>query len=47
MAPSFRETTGVILPPLAFLGLSLWLGVATPPVLAQAWTAVQSILPAP
>ncbi len=34
------ETMGVILPPLALLGLSLWLGLATPTVLHDAWTAV-------
>jgi len=35
----FHETAGVILPPLAFLGLSAWLGLATPPLLAQTWDA--------
>lgn len=35
----FRETAGVIAPPLVLLGLSLWLGAATPAVLRQAWTA--------
>ena len=48
MGHRFRETNGVILPPLAFLGLSLWIGMATPPLLTQAWTAaVQLLLPAP
>ena len=48
MGHRFRETNGVILPPLAFLGLSLWIGLATPPLLTQAWTAaVQLLLPAP
>jgi hydrogenase-4 component F len=44
----FRETAGVLLPPLLLLGFSLWLGLATPSVLREAWTsAVQSLLPAP
>lgn len=44
----FRETTGVVLPPLAFLGLSIWIGLATPPWLSSAWTAaMQVISPAP
>jgi len=34
-----RETAGVILPPLAFLGCSLWIGLATPALLTQAWSA--------
>jgi hydrogenase-4 component F len=42
----FRETVGIIVPPLALLGLSLWLGVATPTVLQDAWTAaVQALFP--
>ena len=36
----FPETLGVILPPLALLGFSLWLGLATPAILQDAWTAV-------
>ena len=36
----FPETVGVILPPLTLLGLSLWLGLATPTVLHDAWSAV-------
>ena len=35
----FGETAGVILPPLALLGLSLWLGLATPAVLRDSWAA--------
>ena len=35
----FAESAGVILPPLAFLGLSLWLGLFTPRVLQDAWSA--------
>jgi hydrogenase-4 component F len=43
-----RETAGVILPPLAFLGLSLWLGLATPSLLSQAWTAAaKALFPVP
>lgn len=40
MGKKFPETMGVILPPLVLLGLSLWLGLATPTVLQDAWTAV-------
>jgi hydrogenase-4 component F len=36
----FPETLGVILPPLALLGFSLWLGLAMPAVLPESWTAV-------
>lgn len=40
-----RETAGLLLPPLALLGGSLWLGLATPPALKAAWqTAVQALL---
>jgi hydrogenase-4 component F len=35
----FPETAGVIGPPLALLGFSLWLGLFTPAVLREAWTA--------
>ena len=35
----FPETAGVIIPPLILLGFSLWLGLATPAVLHDAWTA--------
>jgi hydrogenase-4 component F len=42
------ETAGVLLPPLVLLGLSLWLGLATPTVLREAWTdAVTQLFPAP
>ncbi len=34
------ETMGVVLPPLALLGFSLWLGLALPAVLPEAWTSV-------
>lgn len=44
--PRVRETAGVIVPPLALLVFSLWLGLATPSVLHEAWTAaVEQILP--
>lgn len=39
-AGRYPETLGVISPPLLLLGLSLWLGLATPEVLREAWTAV-------
>ncbi len=35
----FVETAGVIVPPLLLLGLSLWLGLFTPPMLRDAWSA--------
>lgn len=40
----FRETAGVILPPLLLLGLSLWLGLATPGLLRDAWTVASESL---
>ena len=44
----FRETASVIVPPLVLLGASLWLGLATPEVLRDAWTAsVKLLSPAP
>ncbi|MBI2497865.1 MAG: Fe-S-binding domain-containing protein, partial [Opitutae bacterium] len=44
----FVETAGVILPPLILLGLSLWLGLFTPPLLRDVWTAaVQQFYPVP
>ncbi len=46
--PRFRETLAVILPPVVLLLLSLWLGLATPDVLREAWTAaVQQLSPTP
>jgi hydrogenase-4 component F len=39
-----RETAGVVLPPLAFLCASLWVGIATPPLLTQAWSAAVTLL---
>ncbi|AHF92055.1 NADH dehydrogenase [Opitutaceae bacterium TAV5] len=45
-APLVRETAGVVAPPLALLALSLWLGLATPAVLRDAWTgAVAELVP--
>lgn len=35
----FVESAGVILPPLALLGLSVWIGLFTPVVLREAWVA--------
>src|SRR5271165_117141 len=35
----FRETAAFVMPPLVLLCLSLWLGLATPRVLREAWTA--------
>jgi hydrogenase-4 component F len=44
----FVESAGVILPPLALMGLSLWLGLFTPAVLQEAWSAaVAQLFPAP
>jgi len=40
-----RETAGVLLPPLALLAISVWLGLATPPVLTAAWDAVKILFP--
>jgi hydrogenase-4 component F len=40
----FRETASILIPPLALLGLSLWLGLATPAVLREAWTAATQAL---
>ena len=48
LAQRFPETMGVILPPLVLLGFSLWLGLATPTVLREAWTdAVAQLYPTP
>jgi hydrogenase-4 component F len=40
----FRETSGVILPPLALLGCSVWLGLATPSWLSESWSAAAKLL---
>ena len=43
-----RETPALLFPPLLLLGLSLWLGLATPSWLREAWTAATGFLfPAP
>lgn len=48
MDPRFRETLAVIVPPLLFLLMALGLGLATPDVLRESWTAaVQQLSPAP
>jgi hydrogenase-4 component F len=44
----YPETAGVIIPPLILLGCSLWLGLAAPGVLRDAWTAaVAQLFPPP
>ena len=44
----FVESAGVIVPPLILMGLSLWLGLHTPAVLQEAWSAaVAQLFPAP
>ena len=44
----FVETAGVIVPPLVLLGLSLWLGLFTPAMLHDAWSAaVAQLFPTP
>ena len=40
----FPELPGVIIPPLLFLAFSLWLGLATPSLLREAWTAAARYL---
>lgn len=46
--PRFRETLGVLVPPLVLLALALGLGLATPGLLREAWTAaVNQLSPAP
>ena len=47
-AKRFVETAGVIGPPLLLLGLSLWLGLFTPSILREAWSAaVAQLFPTP
>ena len=47
-ARRFVETAGVIVPPLVLLGLSLWLGLFTPPILRDVWSAaVAQLFPTP
>jgi hydrogenase-4 component F len=38
------ETPGVVIPPLVFLALSLWLGLASPSFLQQSWSAAAAFL---
>jgi hydrogenase-4 component F len=38
------EKPGVILPPVVFLIVSVWLGLATPSPLSEAWTAAANLL---
>jgi hydrogenase-4 component F len=44
LAGRFQETAGVILPPLAFLIFSIWLGLATPLWLRDTWTAAVTLM---
>jgi hydrogenase-4 component F len=47
-ARRFPETASVIVPPLVLLALALWLGLATPAVLRDAWNgAVAELFPSP
>lgn len=44
----FPETAGLIVPPLILLGISLWLGLATPEILREAWSAaIAQLYPTP
>ena len=44
----FPETAGVIAPALVLMGFSIWIGLATPTVLREAWAAaVTQLFPAP
>ncbi|HUA64453.1 MAG TPA: proton-conducting transporter membrane subunit [Alphaproteobacteria bacterium] len=44
----FVESFGVVAPPLLLLGLSAWLGLFTPAILREAWSAaVAQLFPAP
>ena len=40
----FRESVGTLTPPLALLAGSLWLGLATPEFLREAWLAASRVL---
>ena len=47
-ARTFPERAGNLLPPFVLLALALWLGLATPTVLRETWTAaVTQLFPAP
>ena len=44
----FIETAGVIVPPLVLMGLSVWIGLFTPSILRDAWSAaVTQLFPIP
>jgi hydrogenase-4 component F len=44
----FVETASIIIPPLLLLGLSLWIGLFTPAILREAWSAaVTQLFPTP
>jgi hydrogenase-4 component F len=44
----FKETLPLIVPPFLLLVLALWLGLATPELLRESWTAaVSQLTPAP
>ena len=44
----FPETAGVIIPALVLMALSIWVGIATPTVLREAWdAAVAQLFPTP
>jgi len=44
----FPETAGIIAPALVLMALSIWVGIATPAVLREAWAAaVTQLFPAP
>lgn len=44
----FPETAGIIVPALGLMALSIWVGIATPTVLCEAWAAaVKQLFPVP
>ncbi|MFA5203594.1 MAG: proton-conducting transporter membrane subunit [Lentisphaeria bacterium] len=48
VAARLHESPGVLVPPLLLLGLSVWLGLFTPDLLREAWSAaVLSLAPTP
>jgi hydrogenase-4 component F len=47
LRPGSTESVGVIVPPLVFLVVSLWLGVAAPALLHQTWHAAAASLHSP
>ena len=42
--PTTAEAAGVVIPPIVFLALSLWLGLAAPALLQDSWTAAAAYL---